>query len=318
LQHGDSRQEGEKMALEIMISSPRPGQRFPGIIWNNEELKKEIAEAMQGYQNLVVTPGTEAEHKELRAKLNKLYTALEAARKDLKKRAEEPIKLFEKQVKEVEEPVATAINNLDKQLKEFEAQKKEKKRQDICEIFQKLPKPEWLRIEQIWNEKWLNASMGLNKSTSEMQETISGIESNLAVIRGMPDIAFEAERYYSESLNFAESIKRAKDNLEIQRQKQEAELKKKAEAEQKAVEAEKTAQFEKEVAQARQAAFSTPEIQQNVVLQEAEKSNTTAPAQQVQPEKLYTVTFRVTLTKAQARILGDCCRANGIVLEKVQ
>ena len=60
----------------------------------NEELKQEIAAAVSDYQNIVVTSETEKDSKALRAKLNKLRTAIETARKDMKGRVMEPLKLL--------------------------------------------------------------------------------------------------------------------------------------------------------------------------------------------------------------------------------
>ena len=67
--------------LELQIIFPTADQHFPSIRWNYEELKQEIAKAMEDYKNLVVTADSEKDAKETKAKLNKLLTALETARR---------------------------------------------------------------------------------------------------------------------------------------------------------------------------------------------------------------------------------------------
>ena len=200
------------MAMELQIISPKPGQKFPFIKWNNEELKQEIQAAMADYQNIVVTPETEKDSKALRAKLNKLRTAIETARKDMKGRVMEPLKVFEAQVKEVEEPIDTAIGNLDGQLAEIKTMKQERKRREIEERFASGQFPEWLTLEQLWDDKWLNATVTIDKIISDMDEKVRVINGNLMTIAALPEFSFEAEQLYKQSLDFGSAIRRAKEN----------------------------------------------------------------------------------------------------------
>ena len=273
------------MAMELQIISPKPGQKFPFIKWNNEELKQEIQAAMADYQNIVVTPETEKDSKALRAKLNKLRTAIETARKDMKGRVMEPLKVFEAQVKEVEEPIDTAIGNLDGQLAEIKTMKQERKRREIEERFASGQFPEWLTLEQLWDDKWLNATVTIDKIISDMDEKVRVINGNLMTIAALPEFSFEAEQLYKQSLDFGSAIRRAKEMSEISKRKA-------------------------------QAADTHVKIERIGV--PAEPSKTPQNGTETVEAKVYTFRFEVSLTAAQAAAIGAWCKEQGITLKRIQ
>ena len=285
------------MALELQIYSPKPENKFPTIKWNNEELKAEIAKAVADYQNLVVTPETERDCKDTRAKLNKLKTAIEDTRKEMKRRVNEPYAIFEKQVKEVEAPIDQAMQNLDKQLAEIKVMRQEAKRKQIKEAYEKGIAPEWLKLEQIWDEKWLNVSVSMNDIIKSIDEKISHINANLGVIANLPEFAFEAEELYKQTLDFKGAVEKAKQMSDIQKRK--------------AAEAARKAQ---EQAQQEQGEKVLPKEEQNGAV-EAEKQPLNG-VEQEQPKK-FTFTFQTTLTAAQAAALGNFCKEQGITLTRI-
>lgn len=291
------------MAMELQIISPKPGQKFPSIRWNNEELKQEIAAAMSDYQNIVVTPDSEKDSKALRAKLNKLRTAIETARKDMKGRVMEPLKLFEAQVKEVELPIDTAIQNLDTQLVEIKQMKQEKKRKDIRERYEKGGFPEWLTIEQLWDDKWLNATVTIDKIIADIDEKVRVINGNLLTIAELPEFSFEAEQIYKQTLDFGEAIRRAKEMSEIAKRKAQ-------------VEAAKTTPTEPQNGEKEPGAGTALKIER--IGTPAEPPITPVNGSEAGQAKVYTFRFEVTLTAAQAVALGNYCKEQGITLTRIQ
>ena len=284
--------------LELQIISPKPEQKFPQIRWNYEELKAEIAEAMQDYQNLVVTADSEKDCKETRAKLNKLRTAIETARKDMKKKINEPLKIFEEQVKEVEEPIDTAIRNLDGQLQELVEARKEQKRKDIEVIWNGIAKkPKYLTLERVWNDKWLNATYQMKQVTQDINDILKKDHENTETLAKLPKYAYEAMQYYAQTLDIASAIDLANEHAEIERRKAEA----KAEAEAKKQEQEA-------------AGKETEKILPNVPRNEVKKEEGTERNE----EKLYTFRFEVRVTAGQAKTLGDFCREHGIKLTQIK
>lgn len=286
------------MALEMQIISPKPEQKFPVIKWNHEELKAEVAAAVKDYQNLVVTVESEKDCKDTRAKLNKLRTALETARKDMKKRVTEPLTLFEAQVREVEAPIDSAINNLDKQLAEIKTMRQEQKRQSIREAYEKCVAPEWLSLEQIWDEKWLNVSVSMDQVIKAIDEKISHINSNLSVIANLPEFAFEAEEYYKRTLDFKMAIEKAKEAAEIQKRKAAAEAAKTMQDNPRNGEQEQPVKTE------------TQEVPEEGAKQPLNGTETAEPIK-------YTFRFEISVTADQAAALGMFCRNQGIELKRI-
>lgn len=286
------------MALELQIFSPKPENKFPTIKWNNEELKAEIAKAVSDYQNLVVTPETEKDCKDTRAKLNKLKTAIEDARKEMKRRVNEPYAIFEKQVKEVEAPIDKAVQNLNKQLAEIKVMRQEAKRKQIEEAYSKGIAPDWLKLEQVWDDKWLNVSVSMNDIIKSIDEKVSHINANLGVIANLPEFAFEAEELYKQTLDFKSAVEKAKQMSDIQKRKAAAEAARKAQ----------------EQAQQEQPEKVLPKEEQNGAAEAAKQP--LDGAEQEQPKK-FTFRFVTTLTAAQAAALGNFCKEQGITLTRI-
>lgn len=303
------------MAMELQIFSPTPGQKFPSIKWNNEELKKEIAEAVKDYQKIVVTADTEKDSKALRAKLNKLRTTIDDARKDMKRRVQEPFTIFEQQVKEVQAPIDAAIANLDKQLAEIKVLKQEQKRKDIEERYRKGQFPDWLTIDQLWDDKWLNATVTIDKIADQIEEKVRIINGNLATIAALPEFSYEAEEFYKKSLDFGEAIRKAKEMSEMQKRKAAAEQAK----------AEAQAQEQAKTGQTVQVDPQNGEIQANAndklkierIGTPTEQPKQPQIATQAEQQKIYTFRFEVSLTAAQAHAMGAWCKAQGITLKHI-
>lgn len=291
------------MAMELQIFSPKPEQKFPTIKWNNEELKQEIAAAVSDYQNIVVTPETEKDSKALRARLNKLRTAIETARKDMKGRVMEPLKLFEAQVKEVEQPIDTAISNLDEQLAEIKEMKQTQKRSEIATRFAHGDYPDWLQLEQIWDEKWLNASVSIEQVFKQIDEKVRVIDGNMQTIKALPEFAYEAEEFYRQSLDFGEAVRKAKEMSEIAKRKAQAE-------------ADKTMPAELQNGDGEVAADTPLKVERIGTPVEPPKTPVNG-TEQVQA-KVYTFRFEVSLTAAQAAAMGAWCKEQGITLTRIQ
>jgi hypothetical protein len=318
------------MAMELQIISPKPGQKFPQIKWNNEELKAEIAEAVKDYQNVVVTVETEKDSKALRAKLNKLRTAIDDARKDMKKRVQEPFAIFEQQVKEVQAPIDAAIANLDKQLAEIKILKQEQKRKAIEERYRKgqFPEigyskgefPDWLTIDQLWDDKWLNATVTMPQIVADINEQIKHINANLRTIAALPDFSFEAEEIYKKTLDFGGAIRKAKEMSEIQKRKAEAEARAKQEEEAR----EQAEQENKEKPAPSNPQNGVENVDPNVRMRIERIGTPPEPPKQPQistqaeQPKIYTFRFEVSLTAAQAQAMGAWCKAQGITLKQIK
>jgi hypothetical protein len=236
----------------------------------------------------------------------------------MKRRVQEPFTIFEQQVKEVQAPIDAAIANLDKQLAEIKVMKQGQKRKDIEERYKRGQFPDWLTIDQLWDDKWLNATVTIDKIADQIEEKVRIINGNLATIAALPEFSYEAEEFYKKSLDFGEAIRKAKEMSEMQ--------KRKAAAEQAKAEAQAQAQEQAKTGQSVQVDPQNGEIQANAndklkierIGTPVEQPKQPQIASQAEQPKIYTFRFEVSLTAAQAAAMGAWCKAQGITLKQIK
>lgn len=227
--------------MELKIYSPAEDGFIKKIEWNNEEIKKEVAERVEHYKGLVYTDAQIQDAKKDRANLRKFIDALESKRKEVKKQCLAPYEQFEKQVKEIVAIVNEPIALIDGQVKEYEQIKKDEKLEKVQEIFAEVAFPEWVSFGKIYDAKWLNASVSLKSIKGAMEVMKEKIAKDLETLRVLPEFAFEAEQLYISTLDIQKAITEANRMAEMQKAKaaHEAEQARlKAEAESKKAEEE--------------------------------------------------------------------------------
>ena len=224
--------------MELQIYSPSEDGFIKEISWNYEEIKKEVAEKVSFYADLVYTEDQIRIAKEDRAKLRKFVDALETKRKEIKKQCLAPYEAFEAQMKEIVGIVNKPIMMIDNQVKEFEESKKAEKLEAIKEYFISFPLIggfESLKFEQIFDPKWLNASVSMKSIEEAISTKLEQIVSDLAVLAEMPEFCFEATEVYKDTLDINKAITEGRKLAEMQKRKEEAErLKAEQEAARKA------------------------------------------------------------------------------------
>lgn len=285
--------------MELKILSPQEGGFVKEIRWNNEELKAEIAEKMQEYKSLAFTEETIKEAKADRAKLNKLRTAFEDERKKIKKQCMEPYVKFEQQVKELIALIDEPICLIDRQIKEVEQKIKEEKRQKIEELFAGIGFQNFVTLDKIWDDKWLNASVPLGKIEEQMKSWMYQIGNDLLTIKNLPEFSFEAMEVYKKSLDLTTAIQEGQRLSEIQKRKAAYE---EEQQRRKAAEAQTRMQAVQADAQPAQ-----PEKQEEAVQQEKR-----------QETQIFQMDFRVWGTRKQIMDLRQYLINNKIKFGKVE
>lgn len=271
---------------------------FPEVIdFNFEELKTEITARVENYTNLVYTEEQIKEAKSDLATLRKFTKALSDERIKVKKDCLKPYEDFEAKIKELSAIVEKGINNIDSQVKNYDEAKKEEKYAAIVELFEMTGHPEWLTLEQIFNQKWLNASVKLSVVQAEIDTRLEQISKDLDILSNMPEFAFEAEEEYKLSLDLNKAISEGKRLSEIAKRK----------AEQERFRAEMDADLAKRKAE-----------QTAEKVGEATFNNAPDITEQIpkQPEKLE-VCFRVYMTVEQAKELKEFFDSRNIEFEKI-
>lgn len=170
------------MELKIV----QPTKFIEAIEFNFEELKGQLKESLEKYQNLTFTEEQIKLAKSDRATLNKLKDAIENKRKEIKAKCLRPYEEFELKIKELVNLIDEPINNIDGQIKLAEEEKKNQKTFEINKIFDKFAVEnninELITCQRIFNQKWLNTSYKLSTIEQEIKDTTKNIADSIKVI----------------------------------------------------------------------------------------------------------------------------------------
>lgn len=272
---------------------------FPEVIqFNYEELKAEITSKVEMYKNLVYTGSDQIKDaKADRAALNKLIKAMSDERIRIKKDCLKPYDEFERKIRELTDIVNEPVQLIDKQIKEYEQTLKEEKRKEIEALFETIGFQAFVKLEMIWDEKWLNASVSMKSIEEKMRDRMYQIGTDMLTLNRLSEYAFEAVAVYKETLDMNRSIAEAQRMSDIAKQKAETEARKKAEEERRAKEAEEKKVYEK-----------TAIISESVPEQQQPEHTVTEPEE---PEKME-VRFAALLTTEDALALKEFFQSRNI------
>ena len=229
------------------------------IEFNYDELKREIAEKVEKYTNLVYTDQDIKQAKADKATLNKVKKALNDERIRREKEYMKPFNEFKSEINEIIQIIDKPIAIIDKQVKEAEEQKKQEKALAIEQLFEDMTKPDWLTLGVIYNSKWLNATFSMKSVKEEIESRFEQINNDLATLSNLPEFGFEATEVYKSTLDINRAVNEGKRLAEIQKRKEEQErLKAEAEARAKAAAEEAERRKEQENARAEELKRSEP------------------------------------------------------------
>ena len=213
--------------MELKIYNPREDGFIKAIECNYEELKAELSQKLEEYKGRVYTEEQIKEAKVDRAKLNALATALDSKRKEVKKKCLQPYEQFEAQIKDLLAVIKEPVALIDSQIKGYEEEKKAKKLEEVKALFEKLKHAageelEFVGFEQIFEDKFLNASLSLKMVETVISNKFNSIKCNLKTIAELKEYSFEATEVYKETLNLNEALEKARYMVEIAKKKAEA------------------------------------------------------------------------------------------------
>ena len=286
--------------MEIQIYNPTQAQPLPPVQWNYDEVKQYVADGLARYKGVIYDDTQIGIAKADRATLNKLAAAIDAKRKEMKALYLEPYAEFEAQAKELTEMVKTQVAEIDAQVKAFENFRKEEKLAQIkAEIYTPMIGSLAVLVpyEKLHNPKWLNVTTSMGAIGEDMARMVEKIEKGLKAIDQLnlePDIAERVKGVFLRDFDLAAAIDE-KDKIFADREKLER-------------------------YQAAQQAQDTPTAAHNANAENTQpaEEKPTAPVQQpTADEKIYTVAFRIRVTKAQLDALGAFMKTINIKPERV-
>lgn len=280
--------------MEIQIYAPTSGEPLQPISWNYEEVKKWLEDGLATYKGRVYTDSTIGEAKKDRANLNKLADVIDSKRKEMKAKYLQPYEEFEKQAKELFAMVKAQSSEIDAQVKSYEQVKKDKKLNDIKEVYAAMigDLAGLVPYEKLHNPKWLNATTADSTVVEELGSKIDRIIAGLESINSLKldaDIAEQVKGVFLKDFDLAAALA---ERERIEKRREEL-----AKYEERRL----TPKYRK----------STPPPPPNPPTQQVE----TAPAE---GEEIHTLDFRVWATARQLEALKSFLKTAGIKFGRVE
>jgi len=209
------------MALEIRVTSPTDDAFVEHIVWNADEIAKEVEAKVGYYKNLVYTEDQVAEAKKDRAKLRKFVTALKDKDREIKDLCLKPYEEFHNQMQKIILLVEEPAELIDKQVKEFEEGQKRQKLAAINDLFEKKGFQPWVSLEKIMNPKWMNKTYSMKQIDADMTTIQHKIGEDILLINGQKEGMQAALSEYKRSMDVSASIAAAQRYMEAKRAEEE-------------------------------------------------------------------------------------------------
>lgn len=194
------------MALEIRVTSPTDDAFVDHIVWNADEIAKEVEAKVGYYKNLVYTEDQVAEAKKDRAKLRKFVTALKDKDREIKDRCLAPYEEFHNQMQKIISLVEEPAELIDKQVKEYEEGQKRQKLAAIKDLFDKKGFQPWVSLERIMNPKWLNKTYSIKQIDADMTSIQHEIGEDILLINGQKEGMQAALSEYKRSMDVSAAV----------------------------------------------------------------------------------------------------------------
>lgn len=298
--------EKENKEMELKVGNYQLPER---ISFNYEELKHELTERVSFYETLVYTDDQVKEAKNDRANLNKLKKALNDERIRREKEYMVPFNDFKVKVNEIIGIIDKPICIIDAQVKAYEEKQKEEKKKAIAEFFARCNFNE-VKLEQIFEERWLNATVSMISIEESITAKIEKIKTDLETIANLPEFGFEATQVYISTLDINKAISEGHRLSEIQKKKAEYE------AEQARLKAEREAAMRKieEEQKAKAQAAEAEQIPGQMGFSDSQSFD--AIAEDAKPARQW-VKFQAYMTTADALALRDYLNSRQIEFKAV-
>lgn len=164
------------------------------VVWNYEEVKREIAERVAPYKSAVVTPDAIPGAKADLALLRRVSKAINDRKIAIKREFSKPYLVFESQVREVLEIIDEGVSNIDQQLKTFDEAKRLEKRKEIRNFYEMIAGEltDKVPMERLWNPRWENVGYKMADIQAEISKAINRLRDDMETIKGMKS-RYEAE-----------------------------------------------------------------------------------------------------------------------------
>lgn len=307
--------------MEIRLVNPTEDGFLQKIDWNKAELEANVRSIVEAYRGLVYTEDTVSDAKNDRAALRKLLNEIEDRRKLVKKKCMEPYEVFESDLKDVTVLIKEQISIIDGQVKEYENSVKEEKKARLQDVYTEAigELAELLPFERVFEAQYLNVSFKESKASTEIQEKIQRVKSDLAAIDALDSkYKLNAKDVYVRTLDMSQAMAenarliKFEEQMEADRKrKAEEEERRRAEAEARAKEAE-----ERRRQEASESGYNAPVPDKTADVQSEEPAEKPAEKEVLPEEKKYKATFYAIGTLQQLKDLQEYMKEHNIQFGK--
>lgn len=192
--------------LELVVSEKTIGS----LTTNAKQIRDLVVASLPRYDIANYSTDDIPKAKADKALLNKAAKTLNDKRIEFEREFMAPFGEFKEVVTETVKAIKEAVGKIDTVIKEDEDRAKSEKREAVEHLAEECGLEELgIRLNQIFNDKWLNKSTSLKSIKKEMRERIATITSDLETLKSFAEDYDVLVVRYKENLNLQETVRYA-------------------------------------------------------------------------------------------------------------
>ena len=202
--------------LQLVVSAKTLGS----LTTNAEKIRDMVKAALPQYSIENYSSSDVAKAKEDKTKLNKAAKALNDERIKIEKEWMKPFGEFKDVVTETVGLIKNCVASIDTIIKEDDERTKNAKREQVERLAETCGlEVVGIKLEKIWNEKWLNKTTSLKSIEKEITEKVASIKNDLETLKTFAEDYDALVTYYKENLNLSETVAYANRLIEARKAK---------------------------------------------------------------------------------------------------
>lgn len=193
----------DEKSLQLVVTSETIGS----LTTNAEQIRDFVKRRISEYSLDNYNENNIAQAKEDKAKLNKAKKALNDKRIELEKSFMQPFNGFKEIVTETVNLINDAVKGIDSVVKKSEQKAKNEKREQIEKVAEELGVEQaGIKLDLIFDSKWLNKSTSLKKVKEEITAKLAAINSDLETLKTFAEDYDVLVVRYKESLDLKQTV----------------------------------------------------------------------------------------------------------------
>lgn len=202
--------------LQLVVSTKTLGS----LTTNAEKIRDMVKAALPQYSIENYSSSDVAKAKEDKTKLNKAAKALNDERIKIEKEWMKPFGEFKDVVTETVGLIKNCVASIDTIIKEDEERTKKAKREQVERLAETCGvEVVGIKLENIWNDKWLNKTTSLKSIEKEITDKVNSIKNDLETLKTFSEDYDALVTYYKEHLNLSETVAYANRLIEARKAK---------------------------------------------------------------------------------------------------